>query len=402
LRFGFGFSITCPIQTTVSQRSLHFSDVSGGRFNNFDFLRLFLATLVIFAHSFVIPYGDKHDATEPLHYYTDGQINGGALAVSGFFAISGFLILISFQNSRSMGSYFKKRCARIYPGYIVAFLFCVLVVAPLSGVSWSTILAPKTLATNLVLPLVFGKPRVEGAFADMPWTVLNGSLWTIRYEFLCYIMVAALGVLGLLKKPKLVLALFLAALVMHLLQGRYQIREDESAIKVPGLAASGPWWRFMTYFAAGMVLAVYQQKIPYRLSIAFACAVALAVSTWLGVLWMLLPICGVYILFFFAFYRPLPLQRTAKFGDFSYGVYLYAWPVQQLVFMYSGKTIGPWGLFLIATAVTFVLAILSWHLLEKHFLRKAHPTKDRPSEQVESVPPPDNPKVMQKPVDEAA
>src|SRR5271154_4636955 len=105
-----------------------------GRRNNLDFVRLFLAILVIFSHSY--PLGLGTEKNEPFMLATNGQITGGSIAVDCFFILSGFLIAHSFIYSNSLLDYFRKRVFRIYPAFIVAMLFGALLIAPIAGAVW--------------------------------------------------------------------------------------------------------------------------------------------------------------------------------------------------------------------------------------------------------------------------
>src|SRR5262245_31063326 len=105
-----------------------FAELSAGRANNFDALRFALAALVILSHSFPLLQGT--DNAEPFFVATGGQMTGGMVAVGSFFIISGFLIARSWDNSRGLGDYLRKRIARIYPGFLIASMFCAFVAGP--------------------------------------------------------------------------------------------------------------------------------------------------------------------------------------------------------------------------------------------------------------------------------
>lgn len=171
--------------------------------NNYDFLRLLLATMVIWAHSYAL-LGE----TEP----TLGGISVGALAVNGFFAISGCFITISWLRSRSLWSFARKRIARIYPGFLAAAVLCLLFVLPVAssrGISSiSSISTAKTTAYLLTLRL----PPTPGVFPGLAVPAINGSLWTIKYEFMCYMALAMLGLLGVVNKRRFALILFVLSI----------------------------------------------------------------------------------------------------------------------------------------------------------------------------------------------
>ena len=153
----------------------------GGRVNNFDFLRLFLAVLVIFSHSF--PLGAALDADESFIRLTRGQTTGGTIAVNFFFIISGYLITASFLRAGSVPEYLGNRVRRIYPAFVAAALVGSLVIVPLAGgvvagdgiVGWLVNLIWNTLRLHEFVQL--------GAFSrNSHPNIVNGSPWTVAYE----------------------------------------------------------------------------------------------------------------------------------------------------------------------------------------------------------------------------
>src|ERR1700722_2670887 len=148
--------------------------------NNFDFLRLALAVLVIFSHSF--PLGAGSEIHEPLRVLTHGEMTFGAFAVDLFFVMSGFLIAGSAERSGNMGSFLKKRVARIYPAFVVSAILMVLIVLPLSGGTFAEAHWPARLWDFTLQTFRLQAFHVEGAFAHNPYpSVLDGSVWSIQY-----------------------------------------------------------------------------------------------------------------------------------------------------------------------------------------------------------------------------
>src|SRR4051794_5607980 len=107
---------------------IRLGNVSRGRQNNIDFLRFYLAAVVIFSHSYPMLWGSNN--REPVSLATRGQRTGGELAVDGFFILSGFLIARSWMSSRGLGDYLRRRALRIYPGFLGAIAFSALIAAP--------------------------------------------------------------------------------------------------------------------------------------------------------------------------------------------------------------------------------------------------------------------------------
>jgi len=333
--------------------------------NNFDVLRFVLASLVILSHSFPLLHGDNR--REPLSRLTGGQTDLGTLAVDGFFLISGFLISRSWLRSAGTADYLKKRILRIYPGFLVAAAFGAFAVGPLLAVRpsayWSRFSAVTFGRSALALQAVY--PRVFGA---LPYPSLNGSLWTVGYEFECYLAVILLGRLGFWRSrsgPAVGLAL---AVGLYAAQAHWP---------GPGQAAPfgrGPWPRFAATFLAGVWFQSERERLP-RSSGLFVAAlwglvVLAAVPEWRGFA-PAVPVLGGYMLFYLASLPTPWSRRRARRADISYGLYLYAFPVQQLLVRYLGADrLTPLGLFALAYPAALVMAVLSWRLVEAPCLRR--------------------------------
>lgn len=333
--------------------------------NGFGALRLLFASLVILAHAPEILDGDK---SREILTRIFGQITFGALAVDGFFLISGYLIAASFvANPRT---YLWKRVLRIYPAYIVCSLICIFVVAPLAGADLGALSLPDWIRVSYRLAML-KDPEVAGAYDGMKYTVLNGSMWTISYEFRCYLLAALFGIVGLYRRPRIFLALTGALLFANLLV---------LADPVARLAAATPGWvvamfgyppqtlRLLSIFMVGTCFRLCPP--PYRGKLAIACGLLLLPLQFLPVLGEIaLVTLGGYVLFWAALtvkWRPM-LTLNAK-DDISYGVYLYAWPITALtIWWWRGVPLVP--LILITLALSCLCGWVSWKLIEQPTLR---------------------------------
>lgn len=355
-------------------RDKRFGELSESRQNNFDFLRLFLATVVIFSHNYHFLQGNHPN--EPVLLWTHQQADGGAIAVDFFFVISGFLITISWINSKGLWDFLKKRILRIYPGFIVVSLFCALVVAPLGAPGFAEYFhyfRPAEFVKHLPTLHLDGLPyyRPDGApylFANtkLP-SVVNGSLWTIEYEFKCYLLVALLGLIGAYRQRAVPLALFVAAFAAYNMQQLFHIGVSEDA-KLPIVGNLAHLMRFSSYFLAGMVVYLYRDTLPHAKKW-FLLSLVLVLIGSPRALCFVLPLFGTYALLYLAFDRSLKLERFGERGDLSYGTYLYAFPVQQLFVTFFPGRFNVVTLFLAAFPVTLLLAALSWFGVERPFLR---------------------------------
>ncbi|HEY1686836.1 MAG TPA: acyltransferase [Tepidisphaeraceae bacterium] len=335
--------------------------------NNFDFVRFSLAVAVILSHSYALLWGAS---TEPLISSTRGQLALGGLAVDWFFVISGFLITHSWLRSKSTIDYFKKRVLRIYPGFIEAVLLCAFIVAPLSSPvirsHFTAAVRPVSTLAQMFL-LRFREPGFT--FLSNPAPAINGSLWSILYEFWCYIGVAFLGLIGYLKAPRAVARLFILMIGVSVVFVALQLTPGGKWLgKIVGYP---PFYaRLLPYYLSGMVFYLYRNKIPYSnwLGLVSLVLVIIAARIPYGVA-VIFPSAGTYLLFWFAFHPYIRLENWARYGDFSYGIYVFAFPIQQILIMELGRKISPLFLFTVATPLTIAAGAISWYLVERRFLK---------------------------------
>ncbi len=337
--------------------------------NNFDAMRLGLALLVVFSHSFPL-LGWVH-AKEPVARMTGGQTTGGALAVSGFFLLSGFLITQSWERCAGLLDYLRRRILRIYPGFIVAYAICALLVGPLASgdaLGYLRSLRPYWMIFDI---LILGDEALPRAFTGQPFTSLNGSLWTIHYEFVCYLGAAGLGLIGAFRRRWLTLLAFVAAYGCY--SAQVYLGYEIPTFKGSWLLGSfRSWPRLGSAFLAGSLFHLYRDAVRYTARGAAAaslCLVLLAAIPKLISFSLAVPLLGGYT-FFWAGNRSIPaLREFGRRADLSYGVYLYGWPVQQSLVALLANRLQPWSLFLVAAPLAASCAALSWFLVEKPSLR---------------------------------
>ncbi len=364
--------------------------------NNFDFLRLFFAILVIFSHSYSLGVGSE--ANEPFIRMTHRQVSGGNIAVGFFFIMSGYLIAGSLERSLNMREYIAKRIRRIYPGFIVSMLVGLFVVLPFSG----GVLAGENFIGKLFNVVanasMLQEFRYIGVFRHNPNPgVINGAVWTIRYEFYCYLGLAVLGLAGLLSRRRLAAVVFFAAIAYSV---AFQIWPPD--VK-PDLIYSfigfpDAWARLIPLYLAGTVSYLWRDRIRLTSGGILSCAVLLVAACFVPFAWgVVFPFAGAYLLMWIAFNPSIRLSGVARFGDLSYGTYLYAFPLQQAIVGIRGGQMNPWVLFGLSTPLALLFASASWHLVEKPFLqhgrergtlRQASPTRSQYSAGPAALPSP--------------
>jgi peptidoglycan/LPS O-acetylase OafA/YrhL len=326
------------------------------RANNFDALRLLAAAAVIFSHSFLIAEGTENH--EPLILLTGRQCILGLTGVFVFFTISGFLVTQSYEATGSPLRYLMKRMLRIFPGLVVALLISAFIIGP----ALTTLPLRDYLARPEVYRYVLGNTLLNLSTHELPGVLfaynpvgleINGSLWTLRYEFMMYVMVLILGALRLLDIRVLLglLALGLACLQWH------------------ALAFLGTWGWMLAFFAIGMVLYKLRDSGIFDDRLALAAVAGLVLSIPIRQFIELFPLFGGYLALYAALNRHLPHIPAARYGDLSYGLYIYGWPIEALIMYASGGKAAWWQICLISLPLAALAAFLSWHLVEAPMLR---------------------------------
>ena len=323
--------------------------------NALNFLRLVFALTVLFCHSWA--FGKF--TNNPLNVLLTPVGDAAGNAVNGFFIISGFLITGSWLAGKSGESYLRARVARIWPAFVVAFLFSALVAALAAGVDWLHYLRSIPKQSWIVGFFTLDQTELERplSFAHNPYPhTVNGPMWTIRIEFCCYMAVALAGSVGVFRRRWLVVLFTLLAICLA---------AYENSI-LPDLAWMR-WARFASFFGAGALLYLYRQQVPKNGWIALACF-GLLFATNLTSPYFTLPLAATYLIFYFAYSAPAWLKAFGAKNDISYGVYLYGGPLQQLYFCYAAKGLlpmNPWVNFAAVLPLCVGLGWLSWLFVEK-------------------------------------
>ncbi|MDH1301119.1 acyltransferase [Achromobacter sp. GD03932] len=339
--------------------------------NNFNAVRLLAALLVIYAHSYAFTGQAEWVARK------SGVTHAGELSVVVFFFISGALITKSLDSSRSIGGYAVKRVMRIYPALI---LCCFLVPYVFSwmfgGAKFTEILASKDALNYFITNSlgVWNLYFVPGIFENHPEKALNGSLWSITLELRLYLALGVLSLLGLMKDKSMQCLVFLfLILCLALIPDKVPLLGNN-----PALYGTPAYPAFSIIFLIGGLFYVLEDKIEFR-------PVAMIIFFAVLMLWahkagfvdlkrFVIFGLSIAVAMWLATLGPL-IKRLPITHDYSYGVYLYGWPSQQIAYsILVDFQVRPTAIAVTAIAMplALLLAALSWHLLEKPSLNFGH------------------------------
>ena len=332
------------------------------RQNNFDLVRFVAATLVLIDHSFVLT--GRGAIPGPLGYETLG-----GFAVAVFFVISGFLIAASWERRPSFGEFARKRALRILPAYFVVVSVCALILGPaLTQLPLGEYLRhPQTWDYFGNLTFYPLRHSLPGVFSGNPVpNVVNGSLWTLPVEIAMYVALAASGRAGLLSRRGVVVLVTAIAVVWF----GWSFSSLEASPLGPATQPAARAMHLALWFFAGSALWLWRDHVVYRVDI----AVGLLLLTWLtrgtAVGGLLFHVMIPYGLLWMACLSVRWMNRFGRSGDFSYGMYLWAFPVQQMLVQFDADRWSQLAYVAVSFVVTLAGAVVSWHAVEHPALRR--------------------------------
>jgi len=337
------------------------SNYTQGRDNNFNLLRIIAAFAVLVTHSFALAIGTG--AAEP--FQGSLGMTMGSIAVDVFFVTSGFLVTGSLLTRQNACEFLWARFLRVFPSLLVMLFLTVFVLGPFltsrSLVSYLTdsqtyryLLSCATLVSGV-------QYNLPGVFDANPFKhAVNGSLWSLPYEIRMY---------------AILLVVWLVFRRIQSVGGRAFSAALASAVLAAGLflfvrhmkgLPADLFVRLFFMFFSGAALYVLKEHIVLSHSYFWLCASALLSSALVGPrpFFLVYLLTIAYSVLYLAYIPSGPVRTYNRVGDYSYGVYIYAFPVQQSVAaLIPGVSVLL--LFLISACITLSLAVLSWHLLER-------------------------------------
>ena len=324
------------------------SALTSGRENNLNALRLFAALFVVLSHI---------DGA-PMCFILRDTI--GQLGVLTFFFISGVLITQSWLRDENPKRFLISRCLRIFPALIALVLVVAFMVGPImttlplaeyfkSGQTYLYLTTISLFHWNNTLP---GMPIVE---------LFNYAIWTLQYEFAFYLFIMALGIFKVLRFKYVILALTIAALIWT----QFTINQPYNIFTVNAEQIS----RLFAYFSAGATVYLFRDSIPLKKWwIRITLAVLFVGALFGGLPTSLFVFPLAYLVIYLGYSPTINLRALTKFGDFSYGIYIWHYPIVALIVFKYGLN-GTFGVLLLIFGVTYSVAVASWYLIEKRALK---------------------------------
>lgn len=344
-------------------------EVTDGRDNNFNLIRIIAAGAVVISHAFPIALGEG--TLEPFEAATGRSL--GWIAVAVFFAISGFLITRSFDRKSRITRWLSARVMRLVPALLVVLMLTALLYGPaFSTLPLQTYFSDPATYSYVPrnLSLAFLQFDLPGVFTTNPLPgAINGSLWTLVHEVTCYAGVLILGLTGVLASRwrfGVFLALYAVAVLVTI---------------QPAIEAGLPY-RLVAFrdlslpFLLGVVLYRWRALVP----LSWWLGAALAGVAWAmhdTILFDLAFVSAIsYVTFLLAYRITGPVRAYNRIGDYSYGLYIYAFPVQQAVAALFGEH-SPTQNMRSSCLEALSPAALSWHWVENPALERRYGLADR-------------------------
>ena len=325
--------------------------------NCFDFLRFFFAANILLAHLCEL------SQSKSLAFLAN--FSNASVAVQGFFIISGFLVAKSYTNTSSLKAYFIKRAKRILPAYIVVLLFSAITLSYFSGFSFSDYFTDIDVYTYLgwnAVFLNFIHPCLPGLFENNLMCAVNGALWTLKVEEGFYIVLPFIFyTIHKSKKPFLILgSLYFLSLLYWFVMDFY-FNQPLLAKQLPG---------YMAYFATGILLFLnFDFVLRNKEKLFFLSLLLFIISGFSCFQIDIFYPAALGLLIIIAAYSLPFLNNFGKYGDFTYGLYIYHFPIIQLFRQFDlFEKYNPILMAIAVILMTLFFAVLSWFAVEKRFL----------------------------------
>jgi peptidoglycan/LPS O-acetylase OafA/YrhL len=333
------------------------------RKNNFNLIRLILAIIVILCHNTELLSGNRKSEIFTVLFNT--QMSSGLFSVTLFFVISGYLIVQSWDKNHNASKFLLNRIFRIYPAFIVASIISCFLFGAFAGNKhyFQEFKFKYFIFNSLVLKI----PITPKIFANSFYPYINGSMWTINNEFVCYLFILLLGVLNFVKNRFKWLIFFSIFFSTTLIANYFDFKIIVSFLRNYIIADFINIKLIFAFFIGGTYY-LFGKAYLNRKPIYIIAAVLMFICFFsTDLVEYLFPILGGYIVLSFAETSTTFLSGFNKLPDISYGIYLYGWPISKLIIFYQPK-IDYWLLSEESLFVAVLFGLLSWYLIEKPFI----------------------------------
>lgn len=319
-----------------------------------DIIRFVAALLVIVSHAYPISQGAEVE--DFLARFTEGSLGLGALAVSVFFSYGGFLICKSMFRLHTGKKYFKARVKRIFPPLIIVIACLTFVVGPLlSSLDWKMYFLQSTTYKFLLNAILIPVHNLPGVFVDNVYpNVVNGALWTLPVEFICYILCFLGYKMHMFNRKVYGIVLAGVGIFAFVIIFIYPVSLFYLSIL-----------RAIILFAIGIGMYLYQNKIFLNTKIAVGLTFLLVLSRYVGIFDFCFILFFPYIIFTVGYATKAKYSDFASRGEISYEVYLWGWPVQQTLCYLCGGEMNPYYNMLGAIVIAVTLGAIQSHIQGK-------------------------------------
>lgn len=342
--------------------------------NNFDFLRYFFAFSIIFIHF--------SELTNTPQFWPIPSLT----AVRGFLTMSGFMVCLSFINNSDTLVFLKKRVYRIYPPYLFIIGICIIGALLLSTLPATDLLKTKEfykyIITNLTF-LNFLQPTLPGVFENHHIPAINGALWTMKVEFFLYLTVPIVFLFfRKFNKAFIIICIYIFSIIYSICMDHYYNLTGKEIYNILDRQFIGQ----LRYFYSGTLLLLYFDIFKKYILYLFPLGILVYIFQFIPYIHFLEPMAFATILIGFAYSFKF-LNLLSRFTNVSYGIYLFHFPVIQTIIHFNLHKSHYLLSLLLVIVITVILSIISWKLIEKHFMEKKAKlqTANKPYEQQNST-----------------
>lgn len=319
---------------------------------NLHFMRFIAAVMVIFSHSFPIVEGNNRN--EWLSMLTKGQTTLGGLAVAVFFLCGGYLCAKSIHRYSKVRDYVLMKLTRLLPPLMFVVLCSVFVGGFLTNLSIKEYYSNPLTWRYLLNGVMILQHNLPGVFENASYLpTVNGSLWTLPVEFLCYLATFMMYKMSLLEEKKFYYTIpfvVLGGIVLSVAAGKFALLK---AVVNPCIL-----------FYIGIFYYIYRDRIKFSKSVCCICGILLCIATVLGYFNIGLLIFFPYPMIAYWFFYEQRFKKVGKLGDYAYALYLWGFPVQQFVAWRFEYTLSPLMDAVISLPLAFGLSVITYHFVE--------------------------------------